>query len=723
MPDTLIDSVLLDFFVKSSDRIIPVNNVHLINQFLSSNDNEEKTDIAQRLMIQTIRNLGFETHCIERILQGYITSLLKVDYGFPWITKDYRSHYLHSVYNYLMGLYLMKDDFLGNMLLANIDFEKLDNIYMSPSSEVLPLSHHPDYERFHRRWAITAFFHDIAYLPQISYNAMNMEAKHHFHTTNQVFSVTIPHFEDIINISGIAEIENSLTTGFVPPYLLHDNALDIISHRLQGRLGKFSSNQISDSIKRIAVENFVEEYGSHDILGGLEAIKGYYHELGIFLNSSETTISYASIIRIIQEMKDFTDAISNASLHHYDKFKEGIFSKGYKEKISGIRLPLLYLLILVDELQVWNRELVCQFKPIAFNDFRINDTALSDNFKDNWTNMLLRLAQSYRKADLSADLTLEIPFTKNLIKQIKKLEKSGSHKQEEINELINTFEYRYQNLNLTESCTFSLNPVLSQLRNIGNYPISNYELTRIIGILESSWKEFSANHQTYCIFMEYLMLFEDLLHEYESFDKDLQLKLFKDELIDNLSENELTHYFRDKTSIIELKNSLAPEKYIRQLKDKFVTQLYLNLLSKHPPITKLNKFLKDSLFEGILEREEQILSIVNEAQKAFSANIINLISKYLIDLETLYTQLKTSDQLWIPIECITYNRLQSMDHHPLEHLELNFGGKATQSIQLIIDRCLEDFKKHFSIQGSSNQVLFHLVDKVRNHIQKILSLN
>ncbi len=626
MADTLIDSVLLDFFLTSSDPIIPMDNVHLINEFLSASDNEEKTELAQRLMIQTIRNLGFETRCIERILQGYITSLLKVDYGFRWITKDYRSHFLHSVYNYLTGLYLMRHDFLGNILFSKIDFEALDNIYTSPSSELLHSYPRCDYEKFHKRWAIAAFFHDISYLSQISYNAMNKEAKHNFQTDNQVFSVSLPHFEDNVHIDETSQIKHHLSAlvNLIPPYLLQHNALDIISSRIAGRLGTFENADIRRSLKRIIKENFKGEYGSHDILSGLFAIKKYYYELNSYFNSTENPITSTEKIQIIQEMKDFTDAISNAALHHYDKYTVGIFEPTKKEKISWKTLPLLYLLILVDELQIWNRELVCEFKPIVYYDLQINDTALSDWFKDNWTNMLLRFVQSYQNIDTTKSMTLEIPFTKNMLKQIDSLRRLGTHDQCKITNLIENSNYSYKIYNGKLSISFVVCPVLAQLENVINFELSNYEVLRIKSVLESSWKEFSANHQTYSLFMEYLMLFEDLLEE-------------------------------------------------------------------------------------------------NNTNKAYSINKNNLINKYLVKSDKLYTQLISSDQLWIPIECITFNHMSSFDSSHLEQLELMYDGKTTQNIQSIMDHCLNDFKKHISIKGINNQALIHIVGKIRNIIQNFIA--
>jgi hypothetical protein len=93
-------------------------------------------------------------------------------------------------------------------------------------------------------------------------------------------------------------------------------------------------------------------------MGAVFLLQQFYSSIySFFIDGQKSEIPHMQKFSINRNIIRFTDAMTAVSLHNIKHFKTGIFKEELRLKIRNHKLPLLFLLILCDELQAWDRDL------------------------------------------------------------------------------------------------------------------------------------------------------------------------------------------------------------------------------------------------------------------------------------------------------------------------------------------------------------------------------
>jgi len=288
------------------------------------------------------------------------------------ILTSHQDHIVHSVYLYILGLYLadqlktFKNDHINYIRNDLIFAERDDAIFGSIDRREFESYKRPSFalKEFLLRWKITAFFHDTAYPAEISSKLMEHWFEDILDKERQGDSSKLLTYRlNVIDRYFKLEIPQNPSWPFPNLSRIETDIFFIFSQRLSHLF--FPDLQV-ETIKDILYENFYKM-----------ALNQGFVEHGFF---SALIFTYMLHLRVKDEAKRFSDQTKHCSgkrkdfyskryeltslylrgidaatailLHNLQHFKHPAFKD---KKIESREYPLAFMLKLCDELQMWNR--------------------------------------------------------------------------------------------------------------------------------------------------------------------------------------------------------------------------------------------------------------------------------------------------------------------------------------------------------------------------------
>lgn len=141
---------------KTPDRYALLDDEMLetIREFLSSSEPDTRTERAMNVACGVLRKLGAE------ILAFWLTDLLDEEWGKNFY-KQYRDHTIHSVYVYLLGLYLFAvSPKIREMIFKEDKIKKADRMN---GPALITFRGGEEIPTFFAKWALASLTHDIGY--------------------------------------------------------------------------------------------------------------------------------------------------------------------------------------------------------------------------------------------------------------------------------------------------------------------------------------------------------------------------------------------------------------------------------------------------------------------------------------------------------------------------------------------------------------------------------
>ena len=283
-----------------------------------------------------------------------IDRLIKYEESVLNILPEHRDHFIHSIFVYLLGIYLYRKSKLfvkplgENMLKNDMNFKWLKE---QRSEHLASKKSDSDIDKeFIFRWRMISLFHDVAYPLEISAKLMRKYSKE---VLLSYESSCVESARNLIEYS-IPDLENLFYIGVIPGYYeekrefawdiaQETDVIDFISKRLvissvfsyPNADSKLLSHRIKESFVKSLKEGFVD-HGVFSATIFLKWMANLYRENRNW-NSEQF---YTSIVEIAK-------AIALHTMHRR------LYSPIVKIDIN--QAPLAYLLILCDELQEWYR--------------------------------------------------------------------------------------------------------------------------------------------------------------------------------------------------------------------------------------------------------------------------------------------------------------------------------------------------------------------------------
>jgi len=388
----------------------------LIDRFLSTKEREQKQYLAAELMERTLYNIDPQFRVFLRLFEVESEKLASLEKGVTYMSEGYRSHYIHSVYNYLMGFFLFQEEYLGKEFLNCLNLDYFDGHYREkPMYDAYVVPRTDERKEFQRRWALTAFFHDVAYLPEVNLTVMEEEGKR-LTGIDKPFSLEINDMQSFLNIHLMSKIKAGVKMSFAPGYLFREDSLEILACRLVNRLDRFSKDLIYQSLKARIIDTLKKGRFDHGLIGAVFLLQQFYSLIhSFFIDDEKTGIPHMQKFSINRNIIRFTDAMTAVSLHNIKKFETGIFKKELKVKIRNHKLPLLFLLVLCDELQSWDRELSPSPDPNPLSIVRHwrNDRPDKSMFIEHYNSFYREYASVKREEKEIKELVFIVPFWKD----------------------------------------------------------------------------------------------------------------------------------------------------------------------------------------------------------------------------------------------------------------------------------------------------------------------
>ncbi len=288
------------------------------------------------------------------------------------ILTSHQDHIVHSVYLYILGLYLadklktFKNDHINHIRNDLIFAERDDAIFGAIDRREFESYKRPSFalKEFLLRWKITAFFHDTAYPAEISAKLMEHWFEDILDKERQGDSSKLLTYRlNVIDRYFKLEIPQNPSWPFPNLSRIETDIFFIFSQRLSHLF--FPDLQV-EAIKDILYENFYK----------MSLNQGFV-EHGFF---SALIFTYMLHLRVKDEAKRFSDQTKLCSgkrkdfyskryeltslylrgvdaatailLHNLQHFKHPAFKD---KKIESREYPLAFMLKLCDELQMWNR--------------------------------------------------------------------------------------------------------------------------------------------------------------------------------------------------------------------------------------------------------------------------------------------------------------------------------------------------------------------------------
>jgi hypothetical protein len=259
----------------------------LIERFLSAEEKERKQYLAAELMERTLSRIDHRFQVFLRLFEAESERLISTEKGMTYMSEGYRGHYIHSVYNYLMGFFLFQKEYLGEEFLNCLNLDYFDSHYREkPMYDAYAAPCADEREEFQRRWALTAFFHDVAYLPEINLKMMEKEGER-LTGVEKPFSLEVSDMESFLTIHMISKIKARVGMSFAPDYLFSEDSLEILAHRLVNRLDRFSKDLIYQSLKARLIDTLKAGRFDHGLMGAIFLLQQFYSMIYSFFVDDE----------------------------------------------------------------------------------------------------------------------------------------------------------------------------------------------------------------------------------------------------------------------------------------------------------------------------------------------------------------------------------------------------------------------------------------------------
>ena len=411
----MIRRKLKDFFMdrqknKAILELLNSDELTLIERFLSTNEREQKQYLATQLMEQTLYRIDTKFRVFLRLFEVESEKLASMEKGITYMSESYHGHYIHSVYNYLMGFFLFQEEYLGEEFLKCLNLDYFDgHCCQKPMYDAYVVPRADEKKEFQKRWALTTFFHDIAYPPEVNLKVMETEGKRQT-GIDKPFSLEINDMQSFLTIHTMSEIETGVKMAFTPDYLFMEDSLEILAYRLVNRLDRFSKHLIYQSLKARIIDTLKAGRFDHGLMGAIFLLQKFYSEIhSFFIKDEKTCIPHLQKFSINRNIIRFTDAMTAVSLHNIRYFQTGIFKEKFELKVRNHKLPLLFLLILCDEFQRWDRELSPPEEQTSLNIVRHWRDGIPDKnmFSEHFNNLYREYA-SVKKEE--KELVFYVPF-------------------------------------------------------------------------------------------------------------------------------------------------------------------------------------------------------------------------------------------------------------------------------------------------------------------------
>ncbi len=368
MADVLIDYHLYHFYNWEGckiNRLLSSQERQLISLFLSKSDVINKERLAIQLLNVTFEHLQC-SELMKRIAQDYLFAFLDFERSNVHQSHNYRSHMTHTAYVYLLGFYLEE---LYEKPYTCLNMTYFD--FFRASGNLSTYLYNTNFEmvKFRRRWAYTAFFHDIHYLTEENFRSLSVKARSEL-GVEDMYTLDIREPYDLLFVPSMAEIRRFFRLEAKSGLSFSDDALMILAERLAFRYGNHQASTLYNSLRLQISDNQKASRWEHGLMGAVYSLRKYFSSLGEYLQTENrsTSMSELSLQRhtLYNECLDFTDGIAASAFHNIRYWKSGVF--GAKTKIKHSKLPLLYTLILADEMQVWNRSLAVKRQRMERTD-------------------------------------------------------------------------------------------------------------------------------------------------------------------------------------------------------------------------------------------------------------------------------------------------------------------------------------------------------------------
>ena len=367
----MINRQLKDFFMGQRESGEPLKSrkeiirnmlcseeLNLIDRFLTASEPERKKFFAGQLMKLTLHNIDPDFPVFQRLFEMESDKLTSMEKGAVYMKEDYRSHYIHSVYVYLLGFFLLRENLMGTEFLKYLNIAYFDTHYKDrPVYDEYVTPTVNENKEFQKRWALTAFFHDFAYLTEVNLKIMEEEGKRLFNI-ERPYSIEINDLQSFLTNPMMTKIKKWLKLSVSPGYLFTEDMLEILAQRMTNRLDSFSKDLIYQSLKEHLLNGLKGGWFDHGIMGAVFLLQQFFSWIySFYICDNNKGIPHLLKYSVNHNILRFTDAMTAVSLHNIKNFKTGIFRPQLKVKIKNHRLPLAFLLILCDELQTWDREM------------------------------------------------------------------------------------------------------------------------------------------------------------------------------------------------------------------------------------------------------------------------------------------------------------------------------------------------------------------------------
>ncbi len=322
------------------------------------------------------------------------------------LIKKQRDHFIHSVNVFLLGLAIYSQNWTYRAFFQNyIKRSKYVNYYKINETD---FSH----EEFLYRWGIASLFHDIGYPVEIVGKQMEKFINDSVKSISFSYDVnTAIEFKDFNEFNTIRRIDHDFADDFVKCYpeakfLDLFKPTDLMAFKIKKDFVDIDLNNLKKHLNK-----FIEIMGESGFID-----HGFFSSI-LVLNS------YGYLIQKFSKNYNFffypiVDSATAILLHNYYRNvlmkKDGDFKLG---KLSPIKSPLSFLLILCDELQEWNRQpLGTEDKAKShINQLEINITNYDLNLNYIVNSGALGLGFSQKKEDfLNNVLDLDVLFLSGL---------------------------------------------------------------------------------------------------------------------------------------------------------------------------------------------------------------------------------------------------------------------------------------------------------------------
>ncbi|HRQ68461.1 MAG TPA: hypothetical protein P5031_07850 [Candidatus Syntrophosphaera sp.] len=487
--DAIIKKYMKECILRNNKNLIAPEEVKVIWKLLNTKDPAKKEYLATLVFEATCKAID-KTTIIKQMLDEYLRQLCKFERGIVHVMPEYRSHMLHSIYNYLLGFCLEELDQRPYQRL-NIGYYDSFDIHRQTCSH--PNAIKDEMEKFQERWAYTVFFHDMHYSTDFSYKLINKIAKD-ITNIKPFFQLSPSELDELLLIPQMAKVMQFFAHLPKKPSFLESNALKIIANRLAFRLENFHPEEIYLSLRQTLHDSLKKGIWDHGLIGAIYNIRTYFTLLGDYIRDQNDPVLR---LKLLDEINCFTDAITAGAIHNMRYFSAGLFRS--KPKISHRKLPLAFTLILADELQEWNRSLMYKIFPKPGN---ISATLKFDDDKkeayEEWDKLIEKFTEpkDHNK--------IRVPYFKHPFRNIdekenlkKSILKMNTSKIESANGRTYTLEGG------TEKLTFCL----SEAKDTTDPEKGKKQLKQYPEL----WEEYKNENKSVCAFFDFFMDVEDCL--------------------------------------------------------------------------------------------------------------------------------------------------------------------------------------------------------------------